>query len=125
VARFTEDGKVDLNFVVTRGISGVTAIEPMNDGTLFIASPLMRIFNSEKSLTGSVSPRLTSAAYLGNSFTLAVQTVSGQSYILQYKNSLDDPAWVPLPGVAGNDQSQTLRDNAASGSQRFYRVLVE
>jgi alpha-tubulin suppressor-like RCC1 family protein len=58
----------------------------------------------------------------GNKFSLSVPTQSGWVYVLEYKNSLPDGNWTPLPLAAGNGAILTLSDWTATGPQRFYRV---
>jgi hypothetical protein len=41
---------------------------------------------------------------------------------LEFKNSLSDPAWQPLPLQAGTGGSLIFRDPAIT-PQRYYRVL--
>ncbi len=58
----------------------------------------------------------------GGLFNCSVPTQSGRVYRLEYKNSLADAAWRPLPLAAGNGRVQVLRDAMAAGAQRFYRI---
>jgi hypothetical protein len=58
----------------------------------------------------------------GGLFNCSVPTQSGRVYRLEYKNSLADAAWRPLPLAAGNGRVQVLRDATAAGAQRFYRI---
>ena len=58
----------------------------------------------------------------GNSFSATVPTSSGRVYRLEFKDSLEEPNWKPLPLVAGNGAMRTLTDTTAAGNQRFYRV---
>jgi hypothetical protein len=55
-------------------------------------------------------------------FQLEFPTEAGHTYRVEYKNSLDDPIWLPL----GIDHFATgttrVIEDASSGSQRFYRV---
>jgi hypothetical protein len=62
-------------------------------------------------------PRMTAEG-----FSVSVSTQSGRVYRLEYKNSLAEPAWTPLPLVAGAGHERTLTDPTATGAQRFYRV---
>jgi hypothetical protein len=55
-------------------------------------------------------------------FSVAAPTRSGRVYALEYKDSLADPAWSPLPLQAGDGGTKKLTDEAATGSQRFYRL---
>lgn len=61
----------------------------------------------------------------GTAFTLAVSSVTGKSYVLEYKNNLDDAGWIPLPAVPGTGLPLELTDPAASTVHRFYRVRIE
>jgi uncharacterized repeat protein (TIGR01451 family) len=58
----------------------------------------------------------------GGLFSCSLPTQSGRVYRLEYKNSLADAAWTPLPLIAGNGRVQVLSDGTAAGAQRFYRV---
>lgn len=55
-------------------------------------------------------------------FSVSVPTQSGRVYALEYKNSLEDTVWTPLPLVAGTGRERTLTDPTANIAQRFYRV---
>jgi hypothetical protein len=49
----------------------------------------------------------------------------GQSYQLEYKNSLGDPQWTPLgSSVPGTGGTLTLNDSMTADPQRFYRLVV-
>ncbi|HWY75137.1 MAG TPA: hypothetical protein VN281_05945, partial [Verrucomicrobiae bacterium] len=48
----------------------------------------------------------------------------GITYVLEYKNSLSDPAWTPLPpGAAGTGGVLVLQDTTGPQPRRFYRVV--
>ena len=55
-------------------------------------------------------------------FTVSLPTQSGRVYALEYKASLEDAAWTPLPLVAGTGHERALTDPNAAEAQRFYRV---
>lgn len=57
-----------------------------------------------------------------NGFTLSVPSEKGRIYSLEYKNSLDENDWKPLPLIAGNGSQISLNDPASTSTQRFYRV---
>jgi hypothetical protein len=61
----------------------------------------------------------------GAGFSIAVSTVAGVNYALEYKNNLTDPAWILLPSsvVTGTGGTVTLQDNTATQTARFYRVV--
>jgi hypothetical protein len=52
-------------------------------------------------------------------------SLSGQSYQLEYKNNLSDATWTPLgPPEPGTGGSVTMDDNLTAQPQRFYRLVV-
>jgi hypothetical protein len=60
---------------------------------------------------------------LGNDgFSVDVPTDSGKVYRLEYKNSLADTTWTPLPLVAGNGRARTFTDTTKVAVHRFYRL---
>jgi hypothetical protein len=69
-----------------------------------------------------VKASLSDPTVSANGFSVSVPTQSGRVYALEYKNSLTDVAWTPLPLVAGTGRERTLTDPTATGTQRFYRV---
>jgi uncharacterized repeat protein (TIGR01451 family) len=78
---------------------------------------------------GLVVPLVISAPAINSDgfFGLSIPTKEGQSYTVQYKNTLDDPAWTGLPGmpVSGTGGILIITDpNAAVQPTRFYRIMV-
>ena len=65
---------------------------------------------------------LSAPAWSSNRFSVLLPTQSGKVYRLEYKNSLTDRAWTPLPLVAGNGRVRQLTDLTATKPQRLYRV---
>jgi hypothetical protein len=57
-----------------------------------------------------------------DTFGVSLPTDCGHVYALEYKNSLSDAGWTPLPLVAGSGHERTLIVPTANGAQRFYRV---
>ena len=70
----------------------------------------------------SLRAPVSSALWDTNGFIVSVPSRSGRVYCLEYKTSLGDPAWTPLPLMAGNGGTLTLTDPTATGATRFYRV---
>jgi hypothetical protein len=60
----------------------------------------------------------------GQTFTVSFATIPGKSYLLQYKNSLNDAAWTSLSSIPGTGGIRTLTDPFATPNTRFYRVSV-
>lgn len=75
---------------------------------------------SEGGLRSRVSLFQPSAGSGG--FSVSLTTRSGSVYRLEYKNSLSDSTWTPLPLVAGTGRVVRLNDPATNAPQRFYRV---
>ena len=65
---------------------------------------------------------LDNALYDTNGFSVPVPTQSGRVYSLEYKDSLAENQWKPLPLSAGTGNLLTLRDTTATGAARFYCV---
>ncbi len=71
------------------------------------------------------SPIMLSAAPVGTNLVISFASQSAFSYQLLYKNSLSDPAWLPLGApVPGNNGIQSISDPLGS-SNRFYRVQIQ
>jgi hypothetical protein len=79
---------------------------------------LALIGDGPPALTASLSHPMRSAA----GFSVSLPTQSGRIYALEYKESLQDTAWTPLPLAAGTGGMRTLTDSTTAGTQRFYRV---
>ena len=58
-------------------------------------------------------------------FSLSIQTHTGFSYRVEYKNQLTDPAWSLLTTVVGDGTVQAITDPGPLPPTRFYRVVVE
>jgi PKD repeat protein len=72
---------------------------------------------------GSVS--LLSQGAVGADFIFSFDTVAGLTYVVQYKDDLNDPVWQVLQTVSGDGTTQTLTNSLSTVSQRFYRLSVE
>ena len=69
------------------------------------------------------SVKITSPFLSGTNFCVQVPAQSGRVYSLEYKNSLNDADWIPLPLVAGvAGVPLILTDPSGISNQRFYRV---
>jgi hypothetical protein len=78
--------------------------------------------------TPARSAAFASVGLTVNSTNLSLQvsdSVPGLRYTLEYKNSLADPSWTPVPGiVVGNGATILLQDTNAPAPSRFYRVTI-
>jgi hypothetical protein len=78
------------------------------------------------SLRVLVPPALGSLNTAGKDVALSLTSVAGLNYTLEYKNSVDDSNWTPLPpAVVGTGGVLVLHDTTPLVGSRFYRVLCE
>jgi hypothetical protein len=71
--------------------------------------------------------KITSSSSSGEAYTIVFNAVAGQTYTVQYRNSLSSGGWqtltnVPAPAVNGSLQVQDT--NAGQSSARYYRLLT-
>ena len=71
------------------------------------------------------SPRLSDASLSGNVFSVLTPTVSGKTYVLEFKSSLTEDNGTPLATFTGDGTVKTLTDPDATDPQGFYRVRME
>jgi hypothetical protein len=75
-------------------------------------------------LTVVARPDLADISLSGNQLTLTWPTLAGQNYQLEYKDSIDDPAWTPLGApVPGTGNPLNVDDNI-NVPHRFYRLMI-
>jgi hypothetical protein len=60
----------------------------------------------------------------GHDFAFGFDTIPGKTYLVEYTDSLADPAWQTLQTVLGDGASQTITISIASTPQRFFRLRV-
>jgi hypothetical protein len=74
----------------------------------------------------NVAPPALSAAVSGNALTLTWPTVLGQTYQLEYKDSLADPTWTPLGSpVSGTGNPVTVTNDPTASTNRFFRLVAQ
>jgi hypothetical protein len=67
-------------------------------------------------------PQLLNPAFEGGRFTVLVQSLCRNNYVLEFKDSLAATNWIPLPGVTGSGALRSLSDPGAAATQRFFRL---
>ena len=65
------------------------------------------------------------SAWDGGEFSLRVPTVSGRVYSLEYKDRLDEPAWIRIDEVTGDGTERVLMDPEPPSATRFCRLRVD
>ena len=71
------------------------------------------------------APELVNPILLGTTFSVQIYCAPGKTYVLEYKDSLNDIEWIDLDTVIGRGAMQSLTNTNAPPSQRFYRVRVQ
>ena len=107
----------DLRCAVPWGLSNVVAVA--GGGTFSLA------LVNDTTVPSSPPFSATAATFKNGVFSISVPTVTGLSYRLEYKNSLEDVDWIPLDSMDGDGEQKVLTDSTASVKQRFYRVRQE
>lgn len=93
-----------------------------------IAQPLAAVPSSARfSIQGGFwiepPPIIFAPAEAGTNFIFSFQTDLGETYTVQYANSLSALTWQTLTSVAGNGGVVSVTNSAARSSQRFFRLL--
>ena len=95
-----------------------------------IAQPLAAVPSSARfSIQGGFwiwpSPTFFAPAKIGDNFVIAFQTNPGNTYTVQYTDTLAPPNWQSLPSVAGNGTVERVTNSAPGIAQRFYRLIEQ
>ena len=73
-----------------------------------------------------VKPQITAQAKNGNTDTISFTTVTGQTYTLEFMNSLANSSWSSIaPSTNGTGGVMSLPDINATGSTRFYHIRTQ
>jgi hypothetical protein len=94
---------------------------------LVVSNAAGSVTSSVANLTVFPSGAVISLTWLGGTgVSITFPSPAGLNYVLEYKNSLDDPAWTPLaPATATTSGVMVLQDTNIPTASRFYRVLRE
>jgi hypothetical protein len=91
-----------------------------------VTNTVRAVTSAVATLTVSLpSPHLLNPAWQPTTFAVSLATLNGGRYCLEYKDTLVASNWTALPAVTGDGTVLTLRDNAATGPHRLYRVRAE
>ncbi len=71
---------------------------------------------------GGSPPLLTQSSLQGTTFETLVQSINGEHYVLESRNSLSTGNWSPVMTAIGDGTILVLSDTNAVPVQRFYRV---
>jgi len=71
------------------------------------------------------SPTFFAPTKTGNNFIVSFQTNPGNTYTVQYTDTLAPPNWQSLPSVAGNGAVESVTNSAPGIAQRYYRLIEQ
>jgi hypothetical protein len=76
--------------------------------------------------TGPTAPAIARVESTGTGVAIYATSLPGVLYTLEYKNSLTDPGWIPLPpAVPGTGSQIVFHDGASVLTNRFYLIRGE
>jgi hypothetical protein len=103
----------------------VTATGPTASKTDNVGSQPQRFYRVLLVQTPTVPPVIQSITLRDGIATVTWSSVAGQTYRVQYKNSLSDSTWTDLPpDVTATGPTASKTDDVGSQAQRFYRVII-
>jgi hypothetical protein len=70
-------------------------------------------------------PVISTFGFVGGNFVGTFQTSPGVTYRVEYKNSLNDPAWVLLTTIVGDGTTKAFSDPGPQVASRFYRITAQ
>jgi subtilisin family serine protease len=70
-------------------------------------------------------PVISSPSLSGTALTFSFDAISGRTYLVQYKASLDDTNWQVLQTIPGDGSVKTVTNSTTSAAQRYFRLSVE
>ena len=90
---------------------------------VLVANPLGTVISGPATLTvgGQTEGRLFNSSRDGSTFRTSLITAPSKNYVWEFKNFINDPAWIPLQGITGDGTVMNLTDTTPR-PKRFYRV---
>ena len=67
--------------------------------------------------------RLTMADLTAGKATVLWEATAGQTFLIQYKNRLEERGWTDYGMVTAVGATATFSDELGTNQQRFYRIL--
>jgi len=75
-------------------------------------------------LTVTSPPTLTNVGFDTTNVSFAFTSVTNLDYVVEYKDTLNDPAWLTLRSVNGDGGTLTISNSRTNLLSRFYRIRV-
>jgi hypothetical protein len=121
-------------FTIIRGVIAGGGTTPSSSDRFqlssTIAQPLAAVPGSAQySIQGGFwiwpSPTFFAPAKTGDNFIVSFQTTAGNTYTVQYTDTLIPENWQSLPVVAGTGAVESVTNNAPGVAQRYYRLIEQ
>jgi uncharacterized repeat protein (TIGR01451 family) len=106
----------------------LTNVQPAQAGdyAVVISNGAGSITSAVASLTVLVPITMSGASLASPAVSISFLSETGLSYLLEYKNLLDDPKWTPVsPAVPGTGGVMMLQDTNEPAASRYYRLRTE
>jgi uncharacterized repeat protein (TIGR01451 family) len=134
---------VDLRYSV--GFSVAVAVSPTNSGAFAdggwtgYVTVLQPATNTYLVATHSAGPRGTSISFdvlparpvilapvlVNGGFYFSFTTITGRTYVVEYKHALTNGAWIPLQTNVGDGTLLTVTNSVTASPQQFFRVRTQ
>ena len=90
--------------------------------SIIVTGPYGSITSSIVNVTLTASPLESPMMMSGTNVEFSFQTVTGKTYMVQYSDSLNPPAWTNLPPIPGDGTIKAITNADVGVPQRFYRL---
>jgi len=95
------------------------------DYRVVITNSAGSITSAAAMLSLAASPVINSLSFNSSTYRLTVPTEVGPTYVVEYKDDLEDPSWRVLTTIVGTGLPIPITDNGLTNTARFYRVRVQ
>jgi Subtilase family len=106
------------------GTEALTYAPATNTAALLVIKRISGSGSFNVSATELLAPAITIGPSDPVNFIFSFPSISGRTYLVQYKDSLDDPAWQSLQFITGDGTVKTVTD-PLSPNQRLYRLAMQ
>ncbi len=122
VGALAAGGTASITIFVTPTASGVLT----NTAAVTATGPDANPANNTMTVLTRVpaAPQIVNLSYSPNGFSLAFAAEEGVTYLIEYKDTLNDAAWTLLSTVTGDGTVMAINDAGPLPPTRFYRVRL-
>jgi hypothetical protein len=126
--RFTVPGGTEIDVAgATSALLVISNVQTASAGDyrVIASNPSGSVTSAVATLRVLVRPTLGNVTFATTNATVSFESVSGLRYVLEYKNQIQDPIWLPLGSTNGTGGIMTLHDPDPDPAARFYRVRAD